>query len=156
MSCVYNRDPRVLEPLSFSHLFQISRSPVCLQETHPGNWLLVDRERALGASCLGCGFLPQSSLLFPVRNVPEACAVVPRVSREQWERQQAGAITVRQSGFPLLLSQCLIWLSQCETALSCHHKDTVQGVRSPGFSFWLSLPYPLLSSLWASLSTSVE
>ena len=127
VSGVYDRDPHVLEPLSFS------RSPVLLQENHSGNWLLLDHERALRAPCLGCGFLSQAFLLLPVLNVPEVCAIVPRVSREQGERQQADIITMRQSGFPFLFSQSRAWLTPCDRVSSCHHKDVVQGVRGPRF-----------------------
>lgn len=106
-----------------THLF-LSHSPPDLQVSFRESYwklALVDDERALGASCLGCEFLSQASIFFPVLNVPEACAVVPGVSSEQWERQQAGAVTVRRSGFPLLLSQCLMWLTWCERASWCHH-----------------------------------
>lgn len=64
-------------------------------------WLLVDHERHWELPVLDCGFLPQASFLSPVLNVAEACAVIPGVNREQWERQQAGeVVTVRWSGFP--------------------------------------------------------
>lgn len=131
--CLQRRPPHVREP-------PFSTSPVLLQKNHSGSWFLLGHERARRASCPGCGFLPQASLLFPVLNVPEAREVVPRVSSEQRARQQAGTITVRRSGFPFLFSQSRAWLTPGDGVSSCHHRDVARGVKRPRFYVWLSLP----------------